>query len=132
MRREVRAVDQPSTGPSVQCTTQRPDPAWNCSAGGWPAVRASNDAVVQVDGEMDRRREALAPLLAHQVLVRCGQELLLRQRAEQAAERAGQQQRSRPGVDALAGHVHDGDLEQVTADRLGRHDEVARERGAAR
>ena len=58
-----------------------------------------------------------------------GQELLSRHRAEQAAERAGQQQRPGPGVDALAGHVDQRDLERLAVE--GGHHEIAAERGTA-
>ena len=52
--------------------------------------------------------------------------------AEQAAERAGEQQRPGAGLHALARHVDQRDLEPVAVGGAARHDEVAGERVAVR
>ena len=52
-------------------------------------------ARAQVERQMDRRGEALAPLLPQQVLVGRAQELVPRQRAEQSTE--GTRQQAAPG-----------------------------------
>ena len=97
----------PSAGPSDSCTSQRPDPARSWAAGGWPAERTSKSPVAQVEREVDRGREPLVPVLAEQVVVGRGQELVRRQRRQQAAERAGEQQRAGAGLLPLAGDVDD-------------------------
>ena len=76
-------------------------------------------------GDEALRRRATPP----HVGVAGGQELLSRHRAEQPAERAGQQQGPGSGVDALAGHVDQRDLERLAVAE--RHHEIAAERGAA-
>ena len=89
-------------------------------------------AALQVQREVDRRREALLPLLPVEVAVGCGQEVLGAHRAQQAPERAGQQQRAGTGFDALAGHVDQGQLEPGALTGQGADDEVAGERTASR
>ena len=58
-------------------------------------------------------REALVPVLAQEVVVGRGQELGRRQRTEQPAERAGEEQCAGAGLLALAGHVDDDELHPV-------------------
>jgi hypothetical protein len=88
-------------------------------------------AVVQVQHQVDRSREALVPLLPVQVAVRGRQELLRPQRAEQAAERSGQQQRPGAGLGALARDVDQGQLEDPAAPGERADDEVPGEGGPA-
>ena len=73
--------------------------------------------------------EAFRGRAAAHVGVAGGQELLPRHGAEQAAEGTRQQQGPGPGVDALAGHVDQRDLEHLAVAE--RHHEIAAERGAA-
>ena len=68
---------------------------------------------VEVDHHVGDRREALLPLLADEVAVGRRQEVLVRHRAEQATEGAGQQQGAGAGVDPLAGHVDQRDLQDA-------------------
>ena len=97
-------------------------------------------AGVQVDPQVDRRGEALAPALPAQVAVRLAEEVLRRHRPEQPTERPGQQQRPGAGVDALAGDVHQRDVEHrsrpapvlLVADAQPGHHEVTRHAGAVR
>ena len=101
----------PRIGPSLGSTLQRPVPAWRSAAGGWPAVRISKAPSTRSRERWIGGGEALLPVLAEQVVVGGREELLGGQRAEQAAERAGEQQRAGAGLLALAGHVDDGQLE---------------------
>ena len=73
----------------------------------------------QIDRQMYRGGKALAPLLAQEVLVGRTEELILRQRAEQSTEGTRQQQRPSPGIEPLARHVDDDDLESGVALGLG-------------
>ena len=82
----------------------------------------------QVQRQVHGRDEALAPPAAAQVSVGRGQEIRPRHGPEQAAERAGQQQRPGARVDALPGHIDQRHL-QGLAVTVG-HDEVAAERRA--
>ena len=124
--RELRALDQAQHRTLARKHHQRPEPAARCTAGGWPAVRTSKSPG-QVKGDVDGGREALVPVLAQQVVVGGREELLGRQRAEQPAERAGEQQRPGARGLALAGDVDDHDLEPVVS-RADGDEEVARER----
>ncbi len=77
---------------------------------------------------MHGRGEPLLPVLPDEVVARGAQDVA-RAASEQAAEGAGQQQRPRPGVHALAGDVDEHDLQPVVGHRA--DDEVAGERAAA-
>ena len=81
----------------------------------------------QVDHHVRDRREALLPLLADEEPVGRRQEVLVGHRAEQAAEGPRQEQRPGAGVDALAGHVDERDLQRAAVVGAGRHQEVAGE-----
>ena len=74
----------------------------------------------EVEGEVDRGREPLLPVLAEQEVVGGRQELVGRERAQQAAQGAGHQQGAGAGALALAGDVDDGDLEPVSPARARR------------
>ena len=87
---------------------------------------------LQVHRDVDRGGEAVTPALPEQIGVGRRQELLGRQAAEQAAHRAGEEQRPGPRADALAGHVADDQLEQPLVRGARGDHEVAAERGAAR
>ena len=113
MHSKSASSSSPSTGPSEFSTDQRPDPACSHTAGGWPALRSSKSPVTQVEVQMDRGREALVPVLAHQVVVGRRQELVARQRRDDAVEGAGEEQGPRAGLDALAGDVDDHQLQLV-------------------
>ena len=80
----------------------------------------------EVEREMNGGDEALHHLAPAQVGVARGQELLLRDRAKQAAERAGQQQRPGSRVHPLARHVDQRDLQGLPV--AGGNQKVAAER----
>ena len=104
----------PSSGPSLaSLTRQRPDPDAKCTAGGWPAVDDDVLPAAEVDDDMRDRGEPLLPLLTQEVAVGGGQELLVRDRAEQPTEGTGQQQGTGARVDALAGDVDERDLQRL-------------------
>ena len=86
----------------------------------------------QVDRHVHRRRETLVPALAQEVVVGGGQEPVGRQRPEQTAQRAGQQQRPGARRRALAGDVDEGELEAVPVHAPGGDEEVAGELVAVR
>ena len=79
---------------------------------------------------MDGGREALLPALAQQVLVGRVQEVLRGHGTQQAAERAGQQQRAGAGRGALAADVDERDLQVRAVGGPAGHQEVAGERVA--
>ena len=103
----------PSSGPRRSSSRQVPLPASRWATGGCPALSTRYCPGGQVHPQVRRGREALGPALLQQVAVGLGEEVLRRHRAEQAAERARQQQRPGAGVDSLAGHVDQGQVEQV-------------------
>lgn len=59
-------------------------------------------AVLQVDAQVDRRREALVPVLAQQVVVGGSEEPGRRKGIEQAGQRPGELERAGAGLGALA------------------------------
>ena len=71
--------------------------------GGVPGVADRVGAGVKVDVDVHRGGEPLGPVLTQQVVVGRGQELRGLQRAEQAPERPGQQQRARAGASVAGG-----------------------------
>jgi hypothetical protein len=88
-------------------------------------------AVLQVQHQVHRGREALVPLLPVEVAVRGRQELLRPQGPQQPAERAGQQQRAGAGLGALAGDVDQRQLEDAPVRGQRAHHEVTGERRPA-
>ena len=70
-------------------------------------------AGVELDRHVDRRGKSLTPLLAKQIGVGRAKKVDGVHRAEQPAKGPGQKQRPRPGIDALARDIHEGDLEPV-------------------
>src|SRR6476659_4481666 len=98
-------------------------------------VPGAADRVVaggEVDRDMDRRGEALVPVLAEQVVVGGGEEPVRLLFAEQAAERAREEQRPGARLHALARHVDEHDLEPPAVRGARRHHEVAGERLSVR
>src|SRR5947209_2961359 len=86
----------------------------------------------EVDGHVHPRREALELLLPDQVGVRGVEELLRCDGAEKTTERSREHQCARAGVEPLAGHVDDRELEAAAAVGACGDEEVAAERRAAR
>ena len=121
----------PRTGPSLCRTDQRP------AAGAQLDGRRVTGGRRPRSRRWSRSRERWTAVAnpssqswPEQVVVGGRQELVGRQRGDQAAERTGEQQRPGAGLLALAGHVDDGELETLLGG--GGHDEVAGEQGAAR
>ena len=84
---------------------------------------------LEVEREVDGRGEALVPVLVEEEVVGGDEELLGRQRPQQATEGTGEQQGTGAGPLPLAGDVDHDDVEAVAV--AGRDDEVAGEGRAA-
>ena len=76
---------------------------------------------IEVDPDVHRRRKALGPPQPQQVVVGRLQEATLAHLAEEAAERAGQQQGAGSRLATLAGDVDERDLQQPPVGRAARH-----------
>src|ERR1700712_971909 len=85
-------------------------------------------AGAQIDLEVDRRGEALTPVLAEKVVVGGRQEPVTGEGGDDAVEGTREEQCPGPRLDTLARDVDDDQIELVVR-RAPRHDEVARERG---